>query len=166
MNARSTTIYCGLTCLAVAAAMMFTGCASVPKRTVDNSARNTCRAIQAILEDQDDAWNRDDLDAFMNGYWNSPELTFVSGGTVTKGWQQTLDGYKKRYPDRAAMGTLAFSDLDVRELARDAALVSGRWHLERGEPIGGRFTLLFRVKAGRWVIVYDHTSVGEKKPES
>ncbi len=142
------------------------GCASVCKRQGDNGSRNTCRAIQTILEDQDDAWNRGDIDAFMEGYWNSPELTFVSGGTVTQGWQQTLDNYKKRYPDRAAMGTLTFSDLNVRELARDAALVSGRWHLERADPIGGRFTLLFRVKAGRWVIVYDHTSVGEKIPQS
>lgn len=95
----------------------------------------------------------------MDGYWRSDELTFVSGGDVTKGWQPTLDRYKAKYTDRAVMGRLAFSDLNVRELARDAALVSGRWHLERDEPIGGRFTLLFRIEHGRWVIVYDHTSV-------
>lgn len=95
----------------------------------------------------------------MHGYWRSDELTFVSGGDVTNGWQPTLDRYKAKYTDRAAMGQLTFSDLNVRELARDGALVSGRWHLERKEPIGGRFTLLFRIKDGRWVIVYDHTSV-------
>lgn len=95
----------------------------------------------------------------MDGYWRSDELTFVSGGNVTKGWRPTLDRYKAKYADRAIMGQLAFSDLNVRELARDAALVSGRWHLDRDKPIGGRFTLLFRIKDGRWVIVYDHTSV-------
>ena len=145
----------------VAMTMQVAGCASVPKRTVDTGGPDTARAIQTILEDQNDAWNRGDIGAFMEGYWNSPELTFVSGRTVTKGWQQTLDGYKKRYPDRAAMGTLTFSELNVRELARDAALVSGRWHLDRDEPTGGRFTLLFRVKSGRWVIVYDHTSIAK-----
>jgi len=166
MNVRGATINGGLTCMVVAFMLPHAGCASVCKKQGDHGSSHTCRAIQAILEDQNDAWNRGDVDAFMEGYWNSPELTFVSGGTVTKGWQQTLDGYKKRYPDRAAMGALTFSDLSVRELARDAALVSGRWYLDRGDPIGGRFTLVFRLKAGRWVIVYDHTSVGDKKPDS
>jgi len=118
------------------------------------------RAIRDVLATQQAAWNRGDIDAFMDGYWRSDELTFVSGGDVTKGWQPTLDRYKAKYTDRAIMGRLAFSDLNVRDLARDAALVFGRWHLERKEPIGGRFTLLFRIKHGRWVIVYDHTSVG------
>jgi len=150
--------------LAVLIGTLFGGCAAATKRSGDAGRSRVVRAIQAVLDDQNDAWNRGDIDAFMEGYWNSPELTFVSGGNVTKGWQPTLDGYKKRYPDRATMGTLTFSDLNIRELARDAALVSGRWHLRRGEPIGGRFTLLFRRKAGKWLIVYDHTSVARDRP--
>jgi len=159
-------MYSGLTCLVACAVMSSAGCTSACRRQGEHAGSHASRAIRAVLDAQNQAWNRGDVDAFMEGYWNAPDLTFVSGGTVTKGWQQTLDGYKKRYPDRATMGTLTFSELNVRELARDAALVSGRWHLDRGEPIGGRFTLLFHLIADRWVIVYDHTSVGDAQPES
>jgi len=102
----------------------------------------------------------------MSGYWRSPELTFVSGGSVTRGWEATLDRYKAKYSSKAAMGHLTFSDLNVREFARDAALISGRWQLQCDEPIGGRFSLLFRIKGDHWVIVYDHTSVDASQIES
>ncbi len=137
------------------------GCAGRVVGAAPRDRVNTCRAIQTVLEDQADAWNRGDVAAFMTGYWKSPELAFVSGDRVTRGWQATLDRYHKRYPTQEAMGRLVFSELNVRELARDAALVSGRWALDRGQPIGGRFTLLFRLRDDRWVIVYDHTSSGE-----
>ena len=118
--------------------------------------------IKQVLADQAAAWNRGDLDAFMEGYVKTPELRFASGSTVTKGWQETLARYKKRYADRAAMGTLTFSDLDVTVLAPDAALVFGRWHLknDQGEP-NGLFTLLFRQTDAGWRIVADHTSAAE-----
>ena len=143
--------------------MPFAGCAGKRATSAQRGPGNACRAIQAVLEDQSEAWNRGDVDAFMCGYWKSPELTFVSGGTVTHGWQRTLDRYHERYPSRAAMGQLTFSGLNVRELSRDAALVSGRWVLDRTNPVGGRFTLLFRRKDDGWVIVYDHTSLGGAK---
>lgn len=116
-------------------------------------------AIKQVIEDQSAAWNRGDIDAFMEGYAKTPELRFASGGTVTKGWQETLTRYKKRYSDRAAMGTLTFSDLDVKVLAPDAALAFGRWRLknDKGEP-NGLFTLLFRKTEAGWRIVADHTS--------
>ena len=81
---------------------------------------------------------------------------------MTYGWQETLDRYKQRYPDRAAMGALTFSDLDTTVLSPEAALVFGRWRLktERGEP-NGLFTLLFRKQAGCWRIVADHTSAAK-----
>ena len=95
----------------------------------------------------------------MQGYARIPTLRFASGGTVTYGWQQTLDRYKQRYPDRAAMGTLVFSDLDITILSPDCALVFGRWRLktEKGEP-NGLFTLLWRKTEAGWRIVADHTS--------
>lgn len=117
--------------------------------------------ITDILHRQTSAWNRGDVEAFMEPYWRSDELMFVSGGKVTKGWQETLAGYRQRYPTRAEMGRLTFSELEVRELAPRAALVLGRWHLQRDAPaddVGGRFTLLFRRMGGEWLIVYDHTS--------
>jgi uncharacterized protein (TIGR02246 family) len=117
--------------------------------------------IPRILGEQTAAWNKGDVEAFMTAYWDSPDLTFVSGGTVTRGWRPTLERYRRRYPTPEAMGRLTFSDLQVRELAPDAALVLGRFDLARVEPekpVGGRFTLLFRRIEGKWVIVYDHTS--------
>ena len=112
-----------------------------------------------MLEQQARAWNAGDIDAFMAPYWHSPDLTFSSGGKVTRGWQATLDRYHQRYPTREAMGHLTFSDIEVTQLGRDAALVLGRWRLQRAAPIGGGFTLVLRESAGKWVIVHDHTSI-------
>ncbi len=114
--------------------------------------------IPRIIYDQAEAWNRGDVDAFMRPYWRSPKLTFSSTRGVTKGWQTVLDGYKRRYPTRDEMGLLTFSDLSVRELGRDAALVLGRWRIDRGSPIGGVFSLVWRRMDDGWVIVHDHTS--------
>ena len=115
--------------------------------------------IEAVLRAQADVWNRGDIDGFMEGYAKIPELRFASGGTVTRGWQETLERYHQHYPDRAAMGTLAFSELETTVLSTDAALVFGRWRLktDHGEP-NGLFTLLFRRTPAGWRIVADHTS--------
>ena len=115
--------------------------------------------IPRMLEQQAQAWNAGDIDAFMAPYWHSPDLTFSSGGKVTRGWQATRDRYHLRYPTREAMGRLTFSDIEVTEQGPNVALVLGRWRLERVEPIGGGFTLLLRKDDGRWVIVHDHTSI-------
>src|SRR5919108_4228840 len=88
-------------------------------------------AINAVLKAQQAAWNRGDVDAFLKGYWESPELTFSGSNGVSRGWDGVLARYKKNYPDRAAMGELNFSDLEFRFLGPDAALVLGKWHLKR-----------------------------------
>lgn len=134
-----------------------TGCAST-RTAADPAAR---AAIRAVLDGQVAAWNRGDVPGFMEGYWRSDSLRFASGGTIRRGWQATLDGYRRGYPDRAAMGTLAFADLDVAVLAPDAAQVFGRWALTRDAahpPASGLFTLTFRRFAEGWRIVADHTS--------
>ena len=116
-------------------------------------------AIEHVLHVQDAAWNRGDIPAFMEHYVNSDDLTFSSGGQTTRGWSATLQRYVDRYPDRAAMGKLAFSDLEITLLSPSAALVLGRWHLTRDAgDIGGNFSLVFRKIAGRWLILHDHTS--------
>ena len=133
--------------------------ASLPAMETGDQTGIAATQIERVLADQAAAWNRGDIDAFMEGYAKTPSLRFASGGGVTYGWQQTLDRYKQRYPDRAAMGTLTFSDLDVTPLPPDAALVFGRWRLqtEKGAP-DGLFTLLFRRTGDGWRIVADHTS--------
>ena len=116
-------------------------------------------AIRQVMDDQAAAWNRGDIDGFMTGYWRSDKLTFVSGTDVTRGWQPTLDRYKKSYDTRAKMGVLTFSDLEITILSKDAAVVLGSWSLarEKDNP-HGKFTLNFRKFKEGWRIVMDHTS--------
>ena len=119
--------------------------------------------IRKVMSDQMDAWNRGDIEAFMEGYWNSPELKFVSGDRVTKGWQPTLDNYKKSYDSKAKMGVLKFTILDVNIVSNDAAIVLGSWALDRvvdgkKDDPHGKFTLIFRKFKDGWKIVHDHTS--------
>jgi ketosteroid isomerase-like protein len=115
--------------------------------------------IRAVMNDQVAAWNRGDIEGFMSGYWRSDKLTFVSGSNVTRGWQPTLDRYKKNYDSRAKMGTLAFSDLEITVLSKDAAVVLGSWALarEKDNP-HGKFTHVFSKFKDGWRIVQDHTS--------
>lgn len=114
--------------------------------------------IRAVMTQQAADWNRGDVDAFMQGYWKSDKLVFV-GSKVTRGWQQTLDNYKKSYPTKERMGTLTFSDLEITVLSKDAAVVVGSWSLKRANDApGGKFTLIFRKFKDGWKIVHDHTS--------
>jgi ketosteroid isomerase-like protein len=116
-------------------------------------------AVEAMLDAQEEAWNRGDLDAFMEHYWRSDDLTFSSGGNITRGWAETLQRYRERYPTRARMGQLTFSELEIMPLGASAALVLGRWNLEReSEPVAGNFSLVVRKFDDRWRIVHDHTS--------
>ena len=120
-------------------------------------------AIAAVLNAQQAAWNRGDVDAFLVGYWHSPELTFSGSNGVSRGWDGVMARYKKNYPDRAAMGQLDFSELEFRFLGPDAALVLGHWHLKRDKgDIGGVFSLVWQRFPEGWKIVHDHTSAVEK----
>ncbi len=114
--------------------------------------------LEDILQKQAAAWNRGDIDGFMQHYWKSEDLTFSSGGKTTRGWQTTKDNYKRRYSTRDQMGHLTFDQLEVFRLGDTAALLLGHWHLDRTNPVGGNFSLVFRKFDGAWVIVHDHTS--------
>ena len=119
-------------------------------------------AILKILEAQQNNWNQGNVDAFLEGYWHSPDLTFSGSGGVARGWDGVLARYKKNYPDRTAMGRLDFSGLEFRFLGKDAALVLGRWHLARAQgDIGGVFSLVWQRFPEGWRIIHDHTSVVE-----
>jgi ketosteroid isomerase-like protein len=116
-------------------------------------------AIRKVMEDQDAAWNRGDIDAFMQGYWKSEQIVFVSGTNVTRGWQGALDRYKKTYDSKAKMGFLSFSGLEITILSKDSAVVLGSWALKRdSDNPGGKFTLIFRKFKDGWKIIHDHTS--------
>ena len=116
-------------------------------------------SIAGTLKAQSAAWSAGDIDRFMQDYWQSDKLRFASGGTVKHGWQTTLDRYKVRYPDHAAMGSLSFTDLDIEILSDKHALVFGRWTLTREQDAPtGLFTLHMKKFGEEWKIVSDHTS--------
>lgn len=144
--------------LALAILVLFFASVAVHPRS--GAARRSAEtAIRKVMDDQAAAWNRGDIEGFMRGYWNSPQLVFVSGTNVTRGWQPTLDRYRKRYDSREKMGTLTFSDLEITVLSKDAAVVLGSWALKtNGENPHGKFTLIFRKFREGWRVVIDHTS--------
>ncbi len=116
-------------------------------------------AVESILRAQQDAWNRGDLDAFMEHYTKSDALTFSSGGKTTRGWTETLNRYRERYPTPERMGRLEFNGLEISPLGDSAALVLGQWRVQReSEPVSGNFSLVVRKVDDRWLIVHDHTS--------
>ena len=135
---------------------LFCAPAALPAGDADEALT---RAVTGVLETQTHAWNSGDIAGFMDHYWTSEQLTFSSGGTTTRGWEQTRARYDKRYGTPEKMGRLTFSDLEVYSLGDQAALVLGRWRLDReADTPGGNFSLVFRRIDGRWVIVHDHTS--------
>lgn len=120
-------------------------------------------AILAVLTAQQESWNHGDIEGFMNGYWNSPQLTFSGAGGLRRGWEPVRADYRTRYHDAQAMGHLDFSELEVYALGKDAALVLGRWHLQRAsDELGGVFTLVFHWFPEGWRIIHDHTSADAK----
>lgn len=132
---------------------------SVTSSSVETKADKDAKAIRAVLDAQVAAWNRGDIEAFMDGYEHSEKTVFVGGDNVTRGWQTVLDRYKRNYDTREKMGTLKFSDLEITPLGNDGALVLMRWHLQRAkdEP-HGRSTLIMRRTKQGWKIIHDHSS--------
>jgi len=130
------------------------------RKASDKTADRELDAVRAVIEAQQAAWNRGDVEGFMDGYAREETTTFVSGDTVTRGWQTVLERYRARYDTRARMGTLTFSELELKPLSPFYTMALGRWQLtlESGETPRGRFTLLFRRTAAGWRVVHDHTS--------
>jgi ketosteroid isomerase-like protein len=117
-------------------------------------------AIQQVLTDQAAAWNEGNLERFMTGYWNSPEVSFFSDKGEKRGWDELLERYRQRYQaEGQEMGQLTFSDLNIEVLNTDSAWVRGRWQLVmKDKTVGGLFTLFFKKKPEGWRIIHDHTS--------
>lgn len=116
-------------------------------------------AIRNLLDAQTKAWNQGDVTNFMKGYWESDSLMFIGKSGLTYGWQQTLNNYKRSYPDTAAMGKLSFDIKKVQRIAADHFFVVGKWMLTRSiGNLSGHYTLLFKRIKGQWVIIADHSS--------
>ncbi|MBI1807721.1 MAG: DUF4440 domain-containing protein [Ignavibacteria bacterium] len=115
--------------------------------------------IQGVLVRQADAWNQGDIEGYMQGYWKSDSLIFTSGGNIQRGWQATLEKYRKSYNTKAEMGTLKFSDLEITMLSQESAWILGHWELQREKDHpAGVFTLIMKQFRDGWKIIHDHTS--------
>jgi ketosteroid isomerase-like protein len=152
-------------CRMISALLLLTAILSAGMAPATADERKEQANIRDLLSAQAEAWNRGDIDGFMDGYWKSDQTTFSGSSGVFRGWQALLERYRRNYPDRAAMGRLTFSDLEITMLSRGAALVLGRWQLATatGHP-GGVFTLVLRKFPQGWRIIHDHTSAVEKPP--
>jgi ketosteroid isomerase-like protein len=112
--------------------------------------------VAETMTSQQEAWNNGDIDAFMVGYWESDSLLFIGSGGVASGFTQTLENYKKSYPNKDAMGTLNFSNRSWTPISDSAALLIGSWRLS--EEAKGMYSLIWKKIEGSWVIVADHSS--------
>lgn len=138
-------------------ALMLASCAQPPEGAKANA--ENAAAIRAVLDAQSAAWNRGDIAGYMDGYERSDQTTFVSGDSITHGWQTVLDRYKAHYDTRDKMGTLAFDDIDIKPLSAFYAVATGRWQLTRANDAPhGRFTLIFRKTSAGWRITTDTTT--------
>ncbi len=124
-----------------------------------NTAHEDSIMIISLMTKQEKCWNNGDINCFMETYWNSDSLKFIGKSGLTYGWTNTLNNYKKKYPDKSHMGLLSFDIVSVQLLSSTAAFVVGKWHLEREMgDVGGFFSLIWRKIDGQWLIVSDHTS--------
>lgn len=115
--------------------------------------------INFLLEKQVNAWNEGNLEKFMETYWNSEKLSFVGSRGPTYGWQATLANYKKGYPNKAAMGKLKFTILNLSKIDKKTVLVIGKFELTREMgDLSGHYTLVIQKNKNEWLIVSDHSS--------
>jgi len=130
------------------------------------SRRGMMVEIPDLLKGQAGCWNTGDLEGFMDCYWSDEDLTFSVGGKTSRGWQVTLDRYRRSYPTSERMGHLVFEDVEIIKLASNAALALGRWRIERKDEVqAGNFSLVWKKVRGRWLIIHDHTSA-DSDPQS
>lgn len=113
-------------------------------------------AILSVLKTQEKAWNQYDLEGYMQGYWKSDSLKFYGSSGLTRGWQKTLDNYKKGYPSKEYTGTLKFTLDDITKIEENSYHVMGQYYLARkmGDA-NGVFLIIFRKIDGEWRIVAD-----------
>lgn len=131
----------------------------ITNRTFSQTENNMRSTIEKIMHEQELAWNKGDIDGFMLSYWNNDSLKFIGKNGIQYGWKNTLENYKKSYPDKATMGELTFSIIIVEQLSDNCCYVIGKWNLKREKgDVGGYYTLLWKKINNKWVIVTDHTS--------
>ena len=139
----------------------FALCAQLAEESPLHTASQQELDIVKVLLKQQDAWNRGNIDSFAQGYKNSPDIIFLTR-QISRGYAGMVEEYKRDYPNKAAMGTLTYSDLEVHVLDEKYAVVIGKYHLDRDKKEGGNadglFSLLFEKTDQGWKIIMDHTT--------
>jgi ketosteroid isomerase-like protein len=111
-----------------------------------------------MMNEQQELWNKGDIDGYMSYYWNSDSLIFISQGRKNMGWQTTCSNYKTKYPDAQSRGKLEFSNLFFYQLNPDLVIATGSWKLSRAAGnLEGSFTLVWKKILNEWKIIIDHT---------
>jgi hypothetical protein len=147
------TLFCGL---------LFVSCISIKADvTTGTNEKNDSyemaeASIRLVMETQEIAWNKHDLEGFMKGYWKNESLKFYGSNGLTLGWENTLANYKKGYPTKAESGTLNFVINDISKIEGDNYWVMGDYHLKRDlGDADGVFIIIFKKINGEWKIVAD-----------
>lgn len=129
--------------------------------TVWGEEKPLADTLKDIVHKQQVAWNDGNIDGFMEAYWKSEKLTFSSRGETRRGWEKTRQKYKQSYPDKATMGRLTFSNLEVDPIGEEVAIMLGDWKIAGDKPAEGNFSLVWKRIDGQWVIIHDHSSSRE-----
>ncbi len=142
--------------LAISLLSVTIGCQEVSD---DLNGKENIQTISTLMQAQENAWNEGDLDRFMLSYMKSDSLSFIGSRGLSKGWQTTLDNYKKSYPNKEQMGRLQFENLQMEQLGASSAFVLGKWTLYRSaDTLSGHYSLIWKKLEAEWVIVADHSS--------
>ena len=144
--------------------MFWVGCSSsnLDQRPLEPVSFESDRVlILDCMARQEAAWNAGDLEGFMGCYWKSDSLLFVGSRGPSRGWQTTLDNYRKGYANPTEMGQLTFGVENLEAVGPDHALMLGSWQLNRSEgldTLSGWFSLVWKRMDGQWFIIRDHSS--------
>ena len=140
--------------------ILLSSCEHSEKPDFIQMRKNTIGIINQKMSEQEACWNNGDIECFMEHYWHSDSLLFIGKSGLTYGWQPTLNNYIRSYPDKSAMGKLTFTN-EVKEFIDiETVQVVGQWELQRDslENLGGYYSLIWKMKNAKWVIVVDHSS--------
>ncbi|MBI1267304.1 MAG: DUF4440 domain-containing protein [Cryomorphaceae bacterium] len=144
----------GVVCILITAcSLLFSAC------TPDVEQINPIEAVETAMQQQEIDWNNGNIEGFMSSYWNNEDLIFIGRRGLSKGWQTTLDNYKKSYPDKEQMGRLMFQNDTLIQMGAEVVFVAGRWSLFRkADTLAGAYSLTWELKNRNWVITTDHSS--------
>jgi hypothetical protein len=123
--------------------------------------KDSCEEINVLMYEQEESWNKGNIEDFMKKYWRNDSLIFIGKSGINYGWNKTTSNYKKSYPSQNLMGLLHFNNIKCLPINDTTHIISGQWNifrLDSSKNVGGYYSLMWIKKEDGWRIVYDHTS--------